>query len=204
MTNLFGEPVVDPSTVAGALDASHYLGRSRRAAVTWSDEHGIAVLSHPASRRLPSDWLELARWCLVGERNAGSRQWASIRRWLLANRPDVTTVVSYSDPSVGHTGALYRACGWLWAPTWMVLRPPPSAGGSWDGERRQSVKDRWVDVLRSDERRAAALRLDDAAVRRRFPDAEYREPTFRRGRPVRGTGGGRYVPAAGRIPAIPD
>ena len=37
----------------------------------------------------------------------------------------VSTVVSYSDPSAGHTGSLYRACNWIWAPTWLRLRPPP-------------------------------------------------------------------------------
>ena len=43
-----------------------------------------------------------------------------------------------------------------------------------------------------DDRREALLAIQDAAVRRRFPGAEYRDPRIRRGRIVRGTGGGNY------------
>jgi hypothetical protein len=187
--NLFGEPG-SASQVAPALDANHYLGRSRRG-IAWSDEHGVAVLAPPTSRRLPQHWLELVRWCLSGEPNAGSRQWAAIARWLRADRPDVTTVVSYSDPSVGHTGALYRACGWLWAPTWHRLRPPPSGNGRWTDEREESVKDRWVYLLAPDEAREAVLAVRDAAVVRDHPGWSYREPRWRHGRCAQG-GGGDY------------
>jgi len=185
-------PVVPVLTVAPFLDERHYLGAVKRG-VAWSDEHGVLVLANPTSRRLPQErWLELTRWCLVGEQNGGSRQWARVRRWLLDEWPEVTTVVSYSDPSAGHDGALYRACGWLWAPTWHRLRPPPSGQGSWDGAKTEAVKDRWVDVLRPDPDREALLAANDAAVARRFPFAIYREPTFRRGRPIRGRGGGDF------------
>ncbi len=182
-----------PADVADILTANHYLGPARRG-LAWSDEYGVMVLGNPASRSLPHDrWLELTRWCLVeGRANAGSRQWAEVSRWLLAHRPDITTVVSYSDPSAGHTGSLYRACNWLWAPTWHRLRPPPSGNGSWVDGKVESVKDRWVYPLRPDAERAALLAVRDTALRRRFPDAEYREPLVRRGRMVRGTGGGTY------------
>lgn len=183
--------IVPVTDVAYVLDQRHYLGAARRG-FAWSDEFGVMVLANPTSRRIPSDWLELTRWCLTGTANGGSRQWSRAAAWLRANRPDVTTVISYSDPSVGHTGALYRACNWLWAPTWMRLRPPPSAGGSWDGETREAVKDRWVFPLQPDPRRQSALAVQDTACRRRFPDAEYREPLVRRGRVVGGTGGGLY------------
>jgi hypothetical protein len=189
---LFGGPV-DPAMVAPALNASHYLGPSKRG-FAWSDEDGVLILAPPTSRRLPHDrWLELVRWCLTGERNAGSRQWARVRAWLYDAAPEITTVVSYSDPSVGHTGALYRASGWLWAPTWHRLRPPPSANGRWASSAKvESVKDRWVCVLREDDEREALLGINDNAVRARFPDCEYREPRFKRGRPVGGTGGGAW------------
>ena len=100
---------VPVATVAPFLDANHYLGAAKRG-VARSDEFGVLVLASPTSRHLPTDWLELSRWCLLGERNAGSRQWARVVRWLRENHP-TTTVISYSDPSVGHTGALYRATG---------------------------------------------------------------------------------------------
>jgi hypothetical protein len=151
-------------TVAHYLDALHYLGATGRG-FAWSDEYGVLVLAKPTARRLPQDgtWLELVRWCLVGTKNGGSRQWSQVAKWLRVERPEVTTVVSYSDPSVGHTGALYKACNWLWAPTWHRLYPPPSGNGDW-GTGPQPVKDRWVFVLCPDERRDELLRVKDGRV----------------------------------------
>lgn len=157
-----------PRNVAAYLDAHHYLGSTGRG-FAWSDEFGVLVLAKPTSRRLPQDgtWLELVRWCLVGIPNGGSMQWKAVRRALAVDRPELTTVVSYSDPSAGHTGALYRACNWQWAPTWHRLRPPPTANGSWQSERKQAVKDRWVFVVAPDERRADILAVKDASIERR-------------------------------------
>lgn len=107
---------------------------------------------------------------------AGSRQWRAAHRWLRERFPHVTTVVSYSDPSAGHTGALYRACNWLWAPTWHRLRTPPSGNGRWtDGGKVEAVKDRWVFCLARDSERAGLLAIQDASLVRRFPYAEFRE-----------------------------
>lgn len=157
--------IVPTRTVGHYLDQNHYLGATGRG-FAWSDEFGVLVLAKPTARRLPQDgtWLELVRWCLVGTKNGGSRQWSFVSRWLRGNLPEVTTVVSYSDPSAGHTGALYRACNWQWAPTWHRLRPPPSGNGHWKSGQPQSVKDRWVYCLRADERRAEILRVKDAAL----------------------------------------
>ena len=138
----------------------------------------VMTFSAPSSRRLPRDWLELSRWCITS--GTGSQHW----REALKSIPDtVSTIVSYSDPSAGHTGALYRACGWVWAPTWHVLRPPPSGNGV-RGGKRQEVKHRWVYLLKPDDRRQDALCLRDASVAVRYPSAGYREPRWRRGRPV--------------------
>src|SRR4051812_20221219 len=122
--NLFG---VDGMSADELLAERHYLGPSTRGEV-YRDDYGVMVFANPSSRMLPQDrWLELVRWCIVSETaNAGSRQWRGARRWLLKEYLNVTTIVSYSDPSVGHSGALYRACNWLWAPTWHRLREPPS------------------------------------------------------------------------------
>lgn len=188
--SLFDDGICTVADVAQVLAERHYLGPAKRG-FAWADEFGVLVLAAPTSRNLPAaGWLELVRWCLSGAPNAGSQQWAAVRRWLVANRPDVTTVVSYSDPSVGHTGALYRACGWLWAPTWHRLRPPPTGNGAWVDGTRQSVKDRRVCPLRPDPERAAILAVRDETLRRAFPEAEYVEPRWRRGRPV--GGGGRW------------
>ena len=152
-------PVIVPvRSVNHILHRDHYLGATRRG-IAWQDEFGVMVWASPTSRRLPHDrWLELVRWCLVGSPNGGSQQFARFKRWVRRARPDVTTLVSYSDPSVGHTGALYRACGWTWAPTWHRLKPPPSGNGDW-GSGPQSVKDRWVYALRDDPERADILRV---------------------------------------------
>lgn len=148
-------------TVAVFLDELHYLGAAKRG-TAWSDEFGVLVLAKPTSRRLPQDgtWLELTRWCLIGTKNGGSQQWKRVVRWVRVDMPEVTTVVSYSDPSAGHTGALYKACNWKWAPTWHRLFPPPTGNGNW-GSGAQSVKDRWIYELRRDSRRDEILRVKD-------------------------------------------
>jgi hypothetical protein len=154
------------------LVGRHYLGPTNAAGFGWKDEGGVMLFAAPRSRRLPSDWLELVRWCLTGVPNAGSQQWARFCRWARLHH-SATTVISYSDPAQGHTGALYRACNWQWAPTWLRLRPPPSGGGSWTGEHRQEVKDRWVFPLHSDDRRPFALALADEALMRSMPWAQF-------------------------------
>lgn len=172
---LFG---LDGMSADEILSARHYLGASTRGAV-YRDEFGVMVFANPSSRRLPQEtWLELVRWCITStETSAGSRQWRHARRWLLAQYPAVTTVVSYSDPSVGHTGSLYRACNWLWAPTWHRLREPPSGNGAWTDGKRQGAKDRWVFPLRRDAGRVELLRVQDESLRAAMPWAEYREKT---------------------------
>lgn len=147
------------------LGAEHYLGpigNCKHAFGGWVDDVLVAccTLRQPTARYLPTDWLELNRWCLTPEagENAGSRMWGYVQRWL-RKHTEATTVVSYSDPSVGHTGTLYKASGWRWAPTWHRLSPPPTGNGSWGGDKAQSVKDRWVFELRDDPRRAAILEV---------------------------------------------
>lgn len=161
----FCEHVVPTRTVAHYLASRHYLGATGRG-WAWSDEFGVLVLAKPTARYLPQDgtWLELVRWCLEGVPNGGSRQWSRVARHLRREHPEVTTVVSYSDPSAGHTGALYKACNWQWAPTWHRLRPPPTGNGSWADGEGQGVKDRWVFCLRRDERREELLAVKDEAL----------------------------------------
>lgn len=160
------------------LTERHYLGPIRsggHALVVVGQAAGRVVAAQvwrrPTSRRLPKDgtWLGLSRWCLTPDagENAGSRQ----HRFAAAKLRElgVTTVVSYSDPSAGHTGALYRACNWIWAPTWLRLRPPPTGNGNWGGNGRQSVKDRWVfHVTKRDPRREKLLEIDDPGAIRAY------------------------------------
>lgn len=154
------------------LAERHYLGEAN-ARFGWWDEFGVMLFMSPRSRRLPNDWLELVRWCLIGTPNGGSQQWARFVRAARPALPAVTTIVSYSDPSQGHTGALYRACNWQWAPTWLRLRTPPTGNGAWKSGGSQEAKDRWVYPLRPDDRRRAALAVNDDALMKRMPWASY-------------------------------
>ena len=166
-----GIQVCDMQAVNSLLAEAHYLGpvSACRYAFIWiSEQEPVAAMVYrwPTARYLPSDgsWLELARWCLTpgAGKNAGSRMDRWTRRWLLTNDARVTTLVSYSDPSAGHTGALYKACNWQWRPTWHRLQPPPTGNGNWGGDVQQSVKDRWIYPLRDDADREqiAALPYD--------------------------------------------
>lgn len=160
------------------LSRYHYLGPlksggARVVIVGYSaDDKVVAaqIWRTPTSRALPPDgaWLELSRWCLTSGAgpNAGSGNHKAAVR-LLAASP-VTTLVSYSDPTHGHTGALYKACNWLWSPTWQRLRPPPTGGGDWGGKKRQNPKDRWVYPLRRDPRRADVLKIEDPGAIRHW------------------------------------
>lgn len=139
------------------LATAHYLGPSRAARVCfagWVDNDLVAcqVWKWPTARLVPNDWLELTRWCLTPEagKNAGSRMMGYARRWIRRNMPEVPTLVSYSDPGHGHTGGLYKASGWVYAPTHYGLRYDangvgyPSGAGSWDGVTVQAPKHRWL------------------------------------------------------------
>lgn len=177
---LSDNPLVPIGNVAEFLQINHYLGPAGRG-FAWSDEFGVLVLANPTTRRLPQDtWLELTRWCLLGQPNSGSQQWGRVARFLKTEMRHITTVVSYSDPSAGHTGTLYKACNWIWAPTWHRLRPPPTGNGSWTEGEPQSVKDRWIYPLRPDQRRCSLLTInDESLVRRGF--VGYIEPKRFRG-----------------------
>jgi hypothetical protein len=146
------------------LSVEHYLGPAKSARhcfAGWADDELVAaqVWRWPTARMLPSDgsWLELSRWCLTPQagKNAGSRMMGFVAKWLRRNCPEVTTLVSYSDPVHGHTGSLYKASGWTYTPTHHSERYDangkgyPSGHGSWDGVTRQSPKHRWTYRLKA-------------------------------------------------------
>lgn len=177
-----------PRSPTEILAAHHYLGP--RSGLTYQDDTGVLVFGNPTSRNLPHPrFIELKRWCIISkEKNGGTRQWKRVVSWL-RGRTDATTVVSYSDPEAGHDGALYRACNWLWAPTWHRLNTPPTGLGL-RGGKRNSPKDRWVFLLRHDPDREAVLALKKSVIRR-YPWASYSEPRWRKNR-HRQEGGGDY------------
>lgn len=158
--------------VARTLADNHYLGPCA-AGRAYADRFGVAVFSAPTSRMLPPHWLDLRRWCITSdERNAGTQMWRGMLAWVRENFPEATTIVSYSDPTQHHTGGLYRACSWLWAPTWHRVCPPPTGGGSWSDGVTQAPKDRWIFPVRRDPGRVVALAIGDGYARR-FPWSAY-------------------------------
>lgn len=171
--------VGSPNDANPLLAEHHYLGpltAGGHVLIVIGEAAGNVVAAqvwrNPTSRHLPADgtWLELSRWCLTPEagENAGSRNHKYAVKFIQERLPDVTTLVSYSDPSHGHTGALYRACNWEWRPTWLRLRTPPTGNGSWSDGEVQQIKDRWVFPLKKDVGRERVLGIDDAAAIRHW------------------------------------
>lgn len=145
-------PVVevhDRALVNGFLRSYHYLHRGVpgwRAALTLRDAEtglivrGVVVIGTPSSRiMMGRRYLEVTRLCAKGApKNAASYLLGAAKRWA---GPRGYSLVSYSDPGVGHRGSVYRAAGF--SPAGM------SKGGSW-GNRpghkpgHEGPKDRWV------------------------------------------------------------
>ena len=76
---------------------------------------GAMILGCPASRKIDCDRvLELNRMFLVDEapKNSESQALSLMRRHVRTWLPTIRLLVSYSDPSVGHSGAIYEADGW--------------------------------------------------------------------------------------------
>jgi hypothetical protein len=188
------------------LARAHYLGPIGGGRIIFGgyiDGQLVAaqVWRSPTSRHLPQDgtWLELSRWCLTPEAGAygGSRMHRRAVRHIRLAFPAVRTLVSYSDPAHGHTGALYRSCNWIWAPTWLRLRPPPTANGDWGGKAMQSVKDRWVFSIQADSEFDRITDVDDpGALRRYLASDEWKTTTYRWPSIL-----GRYLPESEEVVA---
>lgn len=78
---------------------------------------GVALWNNPSARTLPQEWLELRRMAVPEDAPhcTCSFMLGAMRRWIVANMPEVTRLISYQDHDV-HTGTIYRAAGWT--PAW--------------------------------------------------------------------------------------
>ena len=58
---------------------------------------------------------ELARLYLIDEEPKNTESWFISQgiKWIKRNRPQVEALVSYADPSAGHSGIIYRASNWI-------------------------------------------------------------------------------------------
>lgn len=78
---------------------------------------GVVIFAMPpkeTSVRYGGLTWELARLFLVDSQstNSESSAIAAAVRYIKSNFPEVKYLVSYADPSHGHTGTIYRASGW--------------------------------------------------------------------------------------------
>lgn len=75
---------------------------------------GAMLIGRPAARQYGEEILELTRMYFVDsapkntESSALAMMRAFVRKWF----PSVRLLLSYSDPSQGHTGGIYKADGW--------------------------------------------------------------------------------------------
>lgn len=78
-----------------------------------------AIWTNPTSPKLPQrEWIQLFRYAISDNapQHTASRMMGWMIRDLRVRYPDVTTLVSYSDPDT-HDGTIYRATGWVEGPT---------------------------------------------------------------------------------------
>jgi len=116
---------VQPVGVRGVDDfvQAHYL-RKRPAIVLLALEMlrdriplGCVIYSAPpreADVRYGGKTWELARLYLLDGVPQNAETWliAQSVKWIKQNRPEVCNLVSYADPSAGHSGTIYRAANW--------------------------------------------------------------------------------------------
>jgi hypothetical protein len=78
---------------------------------------GCIVYAAPpreSDKRYGGKTWELARLYLLDEVPKNAETWLIGRsvRYIRQNHPDVEVLVSYADPSVGHSGTIYKAANW--------------------------------------------------------------------------------------------
>jgi hypothetical protein len=110
----------------------------------------VAIWSNPVARLLPQrEWLELRRLAIAPDapRNTASRLLGIMAKLIRRARPEVLRLISYQDADA-HTGAIYRAAGWV------AVELPKASQTRWDAGTRprppsqsESPKCRWEKIL---------------------------------------------------------
>lgn len=104
--------------------AKHYIGKWPGVCVLTLamrrgfDLLGVVVFALPpreTAKRYGGVTWELARLWLDDSVPKNAETWLIARavRFISQNRPEVKTLVSYADPSVGHDGTVYKAANWI-------------------------------------------------------------------------------------------
>lgn len=78
---------------------------------------GVIVFALPpreTAKRYGGETWELARLWVDDAVPANAETWmiGGAIRYIRAHHPEIATLVSYADPSVGHAGTIYRASNW--------------------------------------------------------------------------------------------
>ncbi|MDB5310251.1 MAG: hypothetical protein JWO38_4453 [Gemmataceae bacterium] len=132
--------------------------------------YAVAVWSPPVARHLPQDGTcrELRRLAIAPDapRNTASRMLGWMAREVNKSRPEVTRLISYQDRET-HTGAIYRAAGW-------VPHSTPRGGPGWSSRRGRGVAAR----VRSKIRWEKALPPRTAANKGKPPRPTWRQLTL--------------------------
>jgi len=113
-----------PLAEVSVFVAAHYL-RKRPAIVllslgifSFDQLVGMVLYSAPPKQsdvRYGCKTWELARLYLLDEVPKNAETWAisGSVRYIKRHHPEVGCLVSYADPSAGHTGAIYKAANWI-------------------------------------------------------------------------------------------
>lgn len=101
---------------------------------------GALVFSLPpreTEKRFGGATWELSRLWLVDELPCNAETWfiAQCVRLVKRQRPDVQFLVSYADPSAGHSGVIYRAANWRFDGMTDEGRKTPRCDYDWNGKR---------------------------------------------------------------------
>lgn len=103
--------------------AAHYLGRWPGVCVLslamWHDERpvGMIIFALPpreSAKRYGGVTWELARLWVAESVPSNAETWliAKAVSYIKRHRPEVRCLVSYADPSAGHSGTIYKAANW--------------------------------------------------------------------------------------------
>jgi hypothetical protein len=101
--------------------------------------YAVAIWTNPTSPKLPQlEWLMLKRWAIADDAppNTASRMMRWMKSDIRRRLPEVTTLVSYSDPDTHH-GGIYRACGW----TDDTTTQRNSSSNAWHNRKRNGKAD---------------------------------------------------------------
>jgi hypothetical protein len=102
----------------------HYLGRWPGVVTLTLAAHGdggpfgcivFALPPRETAKRYGAVTWELARLWVDDRAATNAETWiiGAAIRWIERNRKDVEALVSYADPSRGHSGTIYRASNWI-------------------------------------------------------------------------------------------